>query len=271
MAKRAFVLLRREIKMKTIPSIATFMALALVTTSCTPISAAVGTGAVVGTAASREGGVGQAWDDTRIAAYINDAWFRHSTEMFSKLTLTIMEGRVLITGAVQKPEHRDAAVRFAWQAPEVRQVINEIRVEPSGGITGYAKDSWISTQMRTKLIADAKIESIQYKFDVDKAIVYILGIARDQEELERVINHARNISYVKEVVSYIRLRTDLRPDESRKDTYRPAAGVSTGAAASNERVIESNVQYETQQLQPIDLVPPSSKSIQSEDLAPPTR
>lgn len=266
--------------------------LAMGTTSCSPIGAAVGTGAAIGTAASREGGVGQAWDDAHIAAYINDAWFRHSTEMFSKLDLTILEGRVLITGAVQKPEHRDAAVRFAWQAPYVRQVINEIRVEPSEGITGYAKDSWIIAQLRTKLIADSKIESINYKFDSDKGNIYLLGVARDHEERERVINHARNISYVKEVISYVRLRTDPRPDEAaeRAGTGKAAPSYSStsispssssssasSSATAQDRAIGYNSDAPAgQQLQPIDLVPSSSASgsrgvIQSEDLAPPAQ
>lgn len=182
-------------------------------TSCAPVGLAVGAGATVGTAASREGGIGEAWSDTRIQAYINDAWFRHDTEMFRKLDLTIMEGRVLITGSVQNAQQREDAVRFAWQAPGVRQVINEIRLEPSGGISGYTKDSWIITQLRTKLIGDREVESINYKFDSDKGTIYLIGVARDQSELDRVIAHARNISYVTEVVSYVRLRSDPRPDE----------------------------------------------------------
>jgi osmotically-inducible protein OsmY len=191
------------------------MGLSLIATQgCTPIGAAVGAGATVGTAAAREGGVGQAWTDTRIQAYINDAWFRHNTDMFRKLDLTVREGRVMITGVVPDQQMRLDAVRLAWQAPYVRQVINEIRVENSEGISGYARDSWIQTQLRTKLVFDREIQSINYSFDCVSGVVYLMGVARDQEELERVIAHARGISYVKEVVSYVRLRTDTRPDES---------------------------------------------------------
>lgn len=190
--------------------------------ACTPIGAAVGTGAVVGTAASKEGGIGQAWTDTRIKAYIGDAWFRHNVDMFRKLDMTVREGRVMITGVVQDPQWRVDAVRLAWQAPGVRQVINEIRVENSEGISGYARDSWISTQLRTKMIVDKDIRSIDYNFESVGGIIYLMGIARDQEELDRVINHARSISYVKEVVSYVRLRTDVRPDESINSSAPPA-------------------------------------------------
>ncbi len=188
----------------------------LVQTGCTPIGAAVGVGAGVGTAAAREGGVGEAWSDTRIQAYINDAWFRYNTDMFAKLDMTVREGRVLITGNVPTQQMRLDAVRLAWQAPSVRQVINEIRVENSEGISGYTRDTWISTQLRTKLIFDREIQSINYSFDCVGGIVYLMGIARDQEELNRAINQARSIAYVKEVVSYVRLRTEPRPDEGLK-------------------------------------------------------
>ncbi len=189
---------------------------------CTPMTAAVGAGAVVGTAAAREGGVGQTWSDTKIKAYINDAWFRHNVDMFRALSLTVREQRVMITGTVKDPQWRVDAVRLAWQAPDVRQVINEIRVQDSEGVSGYARDSWISTQLRTKLVFDKDIRSIDYNFDCVGGVVYLMGIARDQEELDRVINHARGISYVKEVVSYVRLRTDIRPDESIQNSSYPA-------------------------------------------------
>lgn len=182
--------------------------------ACSPIGAAVGAGAVVGTAASREGGFGQTVTDTKIRAYINDAWFRHSVDMFRALDLNVREGRVLITGVVEDPQWRVDAVRMAWQAPGVRQVINEIRISGSEGVSGYARDGWIAAQLRTKMVFDADVRSIDYSFDVVGGTVYIMGIARDQEELDRVINLARGISYVREVVSYVRLRTDIRPNES---------------------------------------------------------
>jgi osmotically-inducible protein OsmY len=201
--------------------ISAFLVLGILS-SCAPVGVAVGAGAVVGTAASREGGIGQTWSDAKIRAYILDAWFKHNSDMFNSLELTVREQRVMITGTVKDPQWRVDAVRFAWQAPGVRQVVNEIRIQDSEGVSGYARDSWISTQLRTKLIFDKEIQSINYSFDCVGGIVYLMGVARDQEELDHVINHARGISYVKEVVSYVRLRTDVRPDESIDNNQYPA-------------------------------------------------
>ena len=70
--------------------------------------------------------------------------------MFTKLDLTVNQGRVLITGVVQDPKHRVEAVRLAWQPTGVVQVINEVKVADSEGIIGFAKDAWISGRIRTK-------------------------------------------------------------------------------------------------------------------------
>lgn len=181
---------------------------------CGPMGAAVGAGAAVGSASAREGGIGQTWTDTKIHASITDAYFKHSVDLHKAVSITVREGRVLLTGIVQTPELRVDAVRLAWQVNGVRQVINEIRVQDSEGISGFARDSWISTQLRSKLIFDKGVDSINYTFESVGAVVYLMGVARDQEELDLVINHARSISYVKEVVSYVRLRSDPRPNES---------------------------------------------------------
>lgn len=193
---------------------ALFVIATLALQGCTPIGAAAGAGAAVGTAAAREGGIGQGISDAKIHAYIADAWFRHNVDMYRALELNVRENRVMITGRVPDPQWRVDAVRLAWQAPDVRQVINEIRVENSEGISGYTRDAWISTQLKTKLVFDKEIRSIDYNFDCVGGVVYLMGIGRDQEELDRVIAHARSIAYVKEVVSYVRLRSDIRPNEA---------------------------------------------------------
>lgn len=178
---------------------------------CTPLGLAVGAGATVGNAAARDGGLSEAWSDTKITTFINDAWFKHSTEMFRRLNLTVKEGRVLVTGTVPNQQFRVDAVRLAWQAPGVRQVINEIQVKDSDGISGYARDVWINKQMRWRLVFDKNIQSINFNFDTVGGVVYLMGVARDQEELSRVIYHARAISYVREVVSYVRLQGQAKP------------------------------------------------------------
>lgn len=171
---------------------------------CTVLGIATGVGAATGVAASQEGGLSRAARDTRIQAEINDLWFRYDVETFTKLDMTVNNGRVLLTGVVQNPEHRVEAVRLAWQPDGVEQVINEIRVAESAGITGFAKDTWITTQLRTKLTLNKEVLSINYNIDTVQGTVYLMGFAQNREELNRVIEIARMIKGVNGVVSYVK-------------------------------------------------------------------
>jgi osmotically-inducible protein OsmY len=182
--------------------------LAALTQGCAPVTLAVGAGTEVGTAAAEERGVEGAADDLRIRAEINDLWFRHDAEMYQKVTLTVHEGRVLLTGSVKKPEQRVDAVRLSWQAAGVREVLDEIQVEDSSGIVDYGRDVLIANNLRARLLFDKQIRNVNYTVDVVNGVVYLMGIAQNGDELERVIAHARDISHVQKVISHVILKND---------------------------------------------------------------
>lgn len=181
-----------------------FLAALLALPGC--VGVAIGSGAAaVGVAASQEGGLRRAATDIAIQAKINDLWFEYDFDTFRKLDMTVDQGRVLITGVVQNPEDRVEAVRLAWQSQGVTQVINEIQVAESKGIVGYAQDTWITTQIRTKITIDSGVQSVNYNIDTVQGNVYLLGVAQTQKELDRVIALSRTTRGVRRVVSYVKL------------------------------------------------------------------
>lgn len=172
--------------------------------------AAVGAaGTAVGTVA-QERPVDQASSDAMIRVELNDLWFRTNIDMYRAVNLSISEGRLLLTGVVAEPQMREDAVRTAWQIEGVREVINEIEVgDRSFG--DFAGDNAIAATLRSNITFDSSLQSLNYSIDVIKGVVYLLGIAQDRGELERVLAHARSISGVQRVVSYVRLKTDPLP------------------------------------------------------------
>ncbi len=208
----------------------------LTLSSCTALG--IAGGVAVGTAAVQEGGISQALSDARIQTQINDLWFRNSVEMFRKLDMTVNQGRVLITGVVQNPEHRVEAVRLAWQPKGVVNVINEIKVAKSDGIVGFAKDAWISARLRAALIMAKDVESINYSIDTVKGSVYLMGFAQNQEELNHVIEIARTIENVKQVVSYVKLVGE--PENLPNTANRNAGSAALGASAASGEPIQWN-------------------------------
>ena len=157
-------------------------------------------------ASAQEGGIRGAADDIRIKALISDKWFKYDLKTFAKLSLTVDQGRVLITGVVQDPDARVEAVRLAWQVDGVTQVINEIRVAESDGVPGYVRDQWITTRLRTAMMFDSEVQSIKYSIDTVQGNIYLMGAANSQAELDHVIEIARTIPNVQQVVSYVKLR-----------------------------------------------------------------
>jgi len=169
------------------------------------VGAAVGAGASVATAASEERGLNNAARDLAIRTRINALWLEHSDT----------EGRVLLTGSVPTQKLRLDAVRLAWQAAGVKEVINEIQVTTSGGISGFARDSWISAKLKTRLTLDNQVVSINYSIDTVGGTVYLMGIAQNAAELERVRNHARQIKYVRRIVSHVIMKNEPRRKSNR--------------------------------------------------------
>lgn len=173
---------------------------------CDPVSLAVGTGATVGVAAEQEGGVRGAITDDAIQLKIADLYVKDNFTMFRKLNVTVKEGRVLLTGSVPNPDMRVEAVRLAWRADGVRQVLNEISVDDGGGIKGAVVDGWITSNIKAKLMLDKYVQSINYNIDTVNGNVYIMGVAQNQKELSRVMDYARNSDHVHNVISYVRLK-----------------------------------------------------------------
>lgn len=169
------------------------------------VGLAVGAGATAGTAAMQERGLGGAIDDTVIHAKITETYYSNDVR-FKLIAAKVHEGRVLLTGTVPKPEDRIEAVRHAWKVNGVKTVINEILIEDDSSILDLARDKWITAQLRLKITFDGKIKAINYAFDAVNGTVYLMGIAQNETELGLVRDHARNIDYVRRVVSHVRIK-----------------------------------------------------------------
>lgn len=168
----------------------------------------IGAGAAAGTASMEERGLGGAIDDKVIQTQINAAWLEIDSDLFIDISSEVHEGRVLLTGNVTKPEHRISAVRVAWETKGVREVINQIEIRDRSGIADYARDAWITTKLIVKLTVDGDVKAINYSIDTVNGHVFIMGIAQDEAERDRVVAHARDVSYVRRVTNYAVLKND---------------------------------------------------------------
>jgi len=199
----------RSTFIRTVVTVAFGIAAAASLSGCA--GALMGAGATAGIAVAQERSVGDAIDDAAVEVEVNHYLFQeHVDDLFRAVSVESVEGRVLLTGNVKTQELRDRATELAYKADDVREVINEIEITDKGGIIDYTNDAWITARLRGKLLGDSEIFDINYSITTKNGVIYLLGIAQDQEELERVIAHARNIPRVRKVVSHVVLKDDVR-------------------------------------------------------------
>ena len=111
-----------------------------------------------------------------------------SPSLFANTNLTVIEGRVHMSGTVPTNADRLSATRLAWATPNVKEVVNDIEVTDTTDIADTARDRWISAQVRGRILTDRTIHDVNYTIDTQNKVVYILGIAQDQIELDRYLN-----------------------------------------------------------------------------------
>ncbi|MFZ5836065.1 MAG: BON domain-containing protein [Pseudomonadota bacterium] len=181
----------------------------LANAGCVPL--AIGAGAATGVAIAEERSVGAALDDTTIRVNVGALMLKEDEQLASMVDIEVLEGRVLLTGSVRNANDRVSATMITWRSPGVKEVINELQVKDKSTLGNMAKDSWITTKLRTKILTNTSISDINYSIETVNGVVYLLGIAQNQQELDAVTNYARNISGVTRVVSYVRLKDQRSP------------------------------------------------------------
>ena len=168
-------------------------------------SVIVGGGAAVGTAAYQERGVRGVARDLATATKLRTKLLDTGEAYVTGVGIEVYEGRVLLTGILEKEPMRAAAVKLAWKTEGVKDVINEIQIGQSS-LRDIARDSWITAQLKTKITFDKKILAINFSIETVNGIVYLIGIAQDQGELDRILTHGRGIDYVRRIISHVRVK-----------------------------------------------------------------
>ncbi len=154
--------------------------------------------------------VSRAVDDFNTRTELNARLLAEDPEMFTNVSTSVIEGRVHLSGNVLTDELRRSASQLAWATPNVTEVVNDIEVTDRTGLVAAARDRWISAKVRARILADTSIRDVNYTIDTQNRVVFILGIAQNRTELDRVIEHARSVDNVERVVNYAVLKNDPR-------------------------------------------------------------
>lgn len=185
---------------------------------------AIGAATTTATVAAEERSFGEAVDDGAIYLEINHYFVQTDVrDLLPNVNIIIRQGRVMLTGQVDKPETAGIAVREAWKAKGVKEVINEIDTTPSPGIVDRANDELAEKNLEARLTITKGVNILNYSVDVVNKTAFLLGYVATEDELNRVLNVARSTKGIRRVVSHLRLPNqypDANPNPA--DDGRPA-------------------------------------------------
>ncbi len=164
-------------------------------------------------------GVSVALDPRTVGTQIDDSIMQKSISAKilakdKKYLLTVktkvLDGRIFVTGKVDKPEEKLMITKLAWETKGARSVRNDIKIKEEFDFKQSAKDLLITSQLRTALIVNKNIKATNYQIDTYKKKIYVYGIALTSEEKDLVISEAKEILDVADVIASIILVEDLR-------------------------------------------------------------
>ncbi|MEQ1790534.1 MAG: BON domain-containing protein [Rickettsiales bacterium] len=196
-------------KLNNYLKIATILTLPIALNAC--VAAALVTGTQAAKTLAEERSAGSRVDDNAIDIALKNKFVQKDLEgLFGSVSTDINEGRVLLTGKVKDEITKKDASRLAWEVGGVKEVINELQADDKGSIASYMEDAWIANQVRTRMLFTKRFRDINYDISVVNTVVYIMGIAQTQEELEAATEIARRTKGVTKVVSHAVLKDDPR-------------------------------------------------------------
>ena len=126
-----------------------------------------------------------------------------------KLSVKVLDGRIFLGGKVDEPEEKLRITKMAWETKGVRSVKNNVRIKQKFSFKNATKDVLITSQLRVALILNKNVKAANFNIDTINQKTYVFGIAYTEDEKKEIIQEAKQIVDLKELVTSILMTSDL--------------------------------------------------------------
>ena len=126
-----------------------------------------------------------------------------------KISVKVLDGRIFLSGKVDEPEEKLKITKIAWETKGARSIKNNISIKQKLSFKNIAIDMLITSQLRMALILNKKVKASNFNIDTLNRTTYIFGIAHNEDEKKEIIQEAKQIVDLKELVSSILMVSDL--------------------------------------------------------------
>jgi len=163
-------------------------------------------------------GVSVALDPRTLGTQIDDSIMQKNLQArlilaekkyFVKISVKVLDGRIFLGGKVDEGEEKLKITKMAWETKGARSVKNNIAIKQKFSFKNIVKDVLITSQLKTALMFNTNVKAANFNIDTINQKIYVFGIAHDENEKKEIIQEAKQIVDVKEVVTSILMVSDL--------------------------------------------------------------
>ncbi|HAP81926.1 MAG TPA: osmotically-inducible protein OsmY, partial [Enterobacteriaceae bacterium] len=170
-------------------------------------AAVVGTAAVGTKAATDPRSVGTQVDDGTLELRVNSALSKdQQVKKDARINVTAYQGKVLLTGQSPNTELASRAKQIAMGVEGATEVYNEVRQGQPIGLGTASTDTWITTKVRSQLLASDLVKSSNVKVTTENSEVFLLGLVTEREgkAAADIASHVSGVKHVTTAFTYIK-------------------------------------------------------------------
>ena len=169
-----------------------------------------GVGAIAFSSSAQEKGLGTSINDKVIYVKLRNAVYDWNPSVSENVSISVDNGSVLVTGKSKNIDTKIQLTKIIWKVHGVKEVNNKVQISETNNFKNIAKDLASLGEIKARLMASKKLNSLNYSIDVVNNIAYISGIASSEEEISIVTQIAQEARFIKEVQNFVKVNKDKR-------------------------------------------------------------
>ena len=169
-----------------------------------------GVGAIAFSSSAQEKGLGTSINDKVIYVKLRNAIYDWNPSVSENISLSVDNGSILVTGKLKNIDTKVQLTKIIWEINGVKEVNNKVQISETNNFKNIAKDLASLGEIKARLMASKKLNSLNFSIDVVNNIAYISGVASSEEEISIVTQIAQEARFIKEVQNFVKVNKDKR-------------------------------------------------------------
>jgi osmotically-inducible protein OsmY len=156
--------------------------------------------------ASEERTLDDVVDDNGIKLELNKLLLEDGLGLFKDVGTVVYRRHVYLVGDVKKADDKARASAIARKPAKVSGITNDIQVTNEGGVAALVDDIFIEKVIQTDYLFDSDIDSSNFRVRSVNGVVYLIGLAESQAELDKAVAIVDARDDVRRVVNYVKVQ-----------------------------------------------------------------